>query len=289
MGDVAQKKIGLGNYKFGNKNNWRRWQWNRIKEFYPYNKNIKDAVVLYLPGNQDLDRGIAKSIGIKDYNLIACDTDKINIGEFRKNKKLIIQGDISDIVCSYDGYPKIDIIIADFCCGFTLNVNRFLVYLLLSKGFSENCILSLNLLRGRDKYSNTSRSLRKTWVKIVDDKLSEKHRSILAIFDAFYYCCFKHKNDIEINAFEDYMEHRNRTLEYWKKVHFNIWMRQIGRILCGWSYRSNNIIMDSAICMIHGVTRVGFELRNDRHFKLKNQISAVKAHRTMKMKSLGII
>lgn len=25
-------EIGLDNYKFGRKNNWRRWKWNRIIE-----------------------------------------------------------------------------------------------------------------------------------------------------------------------------------------------------------------------------------------------------------------
>ena len=51
----------MESYKFGNKNNWRRWQWNKIME--RLNKPPKDAVVVYLIGPCDIRAFIVKTGG----------------------------------------------------------------------------------------------------------------------------------------------------------------------------------------------------------------------------------
>ena len=46
--------VGRENYKFGRKNNWRRWAWNKAKD--RLSVPVKDAVVLYLPSKQNIDQ-----------------------------------------------------------------------------------------------------------------------------------------------------------------------------------------------------------------------------------------
>jgi hypothetical protein len=74
------------NYKFGTKANWRRWQWNRIVERLAV--PVRDAVVVYLAGPEDLDRPVALSKGFRPDNLIAVDRDGDVVKQLRMNGTL---------------------------------------------------------------------------------------------------------------------------------------------------------------------------------------------------------
>lgn len=138
----------MSDYDYSVKNNWRRWQWNRIIERLPIHK--KDAVVLYLCGDQDMDRKIAIEKKFKPQNLIAIDIMPEKIEKVRAAGGIGMVGDICDFIIHHKGRPKIDVIVADFCCGLTSTVYTFMLSMLASSGLSKNCIVAVNLLRGRD-------------------------------------------------------------------------------------------------------------------------------------------
>lgn len=60
---------GIENYNFDEKNKWRIWNWNRIRERLTCKP--RDALVLYLAGPQDLDRAVAMRKGFDPLNMIA--------------------------------------------------------------------------------------------------------------------------------------------------------------------------------------------------------------------------
>jgi len=124
--DIIIMKID--GYKFGNKNNWRRWVWNRISE--RYRKPKSEAIIVYLAGTEDLDRKIALEHGFKPYNMIAVDRD-INVVEALRTKgALAIQGDLFEVLKGFSGTQcRINILIADICCGVSDDIYNFAKYM----------------------------------------------------------------------------------------------------------------------------------------------------------------
>lgn len=137
------------NYKYGQKNNWRRWQWNRIEERLKVRK--KEAVVLYLAGKEDLDRAEAIRRGFNPTNLIACELENDAVKILRDKGVNVIHGDLIDVLIHWKN-PKIDIVIADFCCGLSKKTGQrfFVDNAFWSSGTNSNCVYSVTLLRGRD-------------------------------------------------------------------------------------------------------------------------------------------
>lgn len=191
---ITKKRIGLGNYQFGNKNNWRRWLWNRIIEkmdnpcdlmlsFKATGRikcetkiNRREAVCLYLPGPKDIDREIATSKGIKNNNLIACDTDDEIIKNIRKNGNLGINGDIADIIYNFGNSLKINVLAIDLCCGLTEYIHKLLHSLIYMDMGYDYIILGINMMRGRDRYATNFTNI------------NDKHRgkAMFEIFEKMY-------------------------------------------------------------------------------------------------------
>lgn len=132
------------NYKFGNKNNWRRWKWNRIHELLevPPSK----ATVFYLAGPDDLDRQVARSHGFRDENLIAVDRCKQNVEMRRSEGKLAIADDLFAAVHWWPRTKRVDVVDADLCCGYSHDL-PFQFIALVGIGVR---VVAVNLLRGRD-------------------------------------------------------------------------------------------------------------------------------------------
>jgi len=114
---------------------------------------LSDAVVLYLSGPDDIDREVALSKGFKNHNLIAIDKEPEYINKVRQAGNLGLCVGLGPVISSWGKEPKINVIIADFCCGITGTVRDFIDDLLLSNGIGAGCILAVNLMRGRDKES----------------------------------------------------------------------------------------------------------------------------------------
>lgn len=139
-------------YKFGRKNNWRRWMWNEVRAHLP--RPARDAVVLYLAGASDLDRGVARSKGFRDDNLIAVERNGDVVQLLRRNGVLTINGDIADTIYSWRGNKDVDVVIADVCCGYTPAMAATAWMLALHERFG-NAVIAVNLMRGRELWFNT--------------------------------------------------------------------------------------------------------------------------------------
>lgn len=136
--------IGLENYKTATKNNWRKQCWNEIARRV---SNKKNAVVLYLAAEQDLDRGEAIRRGFRAENLIAVDLRQTVVDSLRSRGKVAIQGRIEHVACAWH---DVDVVYADFCCGFTREAMRAVEMLNLFPFVKDDCVFLFNFQRGRE-------------------------------------------------------------------------------------------------------------------------------------------
>ncbi|MGE3596653.1 MAG: hypothetical protein AB7N70_13980 [Dehalococcoidia bacterium] len=134
-------------YKFGQKNHWRRWLHNRIAERLKV--PARDAVVLYLAGEKDLDRAEFLRRGYRPDNLIAVDVDGEVVAALRKRGVIAIQGKIETIARLWS--RRLDVVIADFMGPLT--TERFHA---VSDAVLGNVgpTWAVNLLRGREERGN---------------------------------------------------------------------------------------------------------------------------------------
>jgi hypothetical protein len=136
-------------WKNGNKNNWRRTQHNRIVNHL--RKHPSECVVVYLAGEDDLDRKELLNRKFKPDNLIAVNRSQTIVQKLRNRGVLAIQGELTQVLASWKSKPRIDVLIADFNCGLERNILRFLRTLFHYECFSETFVLAINLRRGQEK------------------------------------------------------------------------------------------------------------------------------------------
>lgn len=141
------------NYKFGQKNNWRRTVWNEVLR--RTNGREKAEPILYLAGPQDIDRAIAVDKGVPEQNLIAIDRDIANVASVRKEKQPALHGDLREILASWPESRPVCAVLIDFCCGLTMDAID--VYDLLERKPFRNAVVMVNMMRGRDAWSNEMR------------------------------------------------------------------------------------------------------------------------------------
>jgi len=279
------KPQGLDEYTAGSKKNWRGWEWNRIVErlMVP----VEDALVLYLCGPDDLDRKKALEKGFRPENLIAVDLLEDNVRKVRNAGGIGISHDFGALVREWPADWPIDVIVADFCKGFDRYIARFGLDLLTSPGVSpwvENgtlwygdtmrhfcvedfrTVLAINLQRGRDAWSNGIRNnLRRSWPEPL--KGLELHRGViwvLGFLDGFLK---------QTGAYS----FREMTL----LNHGVSWVHN--------SYRSNVVVMDSAVMRLPGVTFSNplFVCHAPPDNTARRKIAACRAVRTMMLKKNG--
>ena len=140
-------------YRFGQKNNWRRSVWNEVLR--RTNGREKTEPILYLAGPQDIDREIAVSKGVPLQNLIAIDKSRDNIQRIRERGLPALDVDVFSVLESWPDNRPVAAIMLDLCGGFTMQVAD--VYDVLERKPLRNAVVMLNLLRGRDSWSNRIR------------------------------------------------------------------------------------------------------------------------------------
>lgn len=157
----------MKDFKFGTKNNWRRWGWNEVSKRV---KNINDAIIIYLPGGQDLDRKVAIEHGFKSDNLIAVDNNLEVVKKLRSEGKVVIHGDLLKVLMAWPRYePKVSVLWGDYCGGFKRSYRYFLDFCI--KESFWDCVYLFNFLRGRDAESEYFREQCKFWdIKLEDPK-----------------------------------------------------------------------------------------------------------------------
>lgn len=146
---------GLIAYDAKAKRDWRGWQWNRIAERLAV--PVENATVLYLCGPDDIDREKAVARGFRNENLIAIDIVRANIVRARNAGGFGIAHDFLDVLWAWPDEWPIDVIVADWCSGFTGGALTFLQALFFSPA-SANAVVAVNLMRGRDASSNELRA-----------------------------------------------------------------------------------------------------------------------------------
>ncbi len=142
-------------YKFGNKNNWRRWAWNRIEERVAHKRN---GIILFLAGPDAADIAEARRRGFDVRNMIAIEKDPAVVSLLRSAGVLTIDGDLTDVLYSWPLDRDVSVIVADFCSGLEDKIiGCFQTVLTGNPSFYSSVIVG-NFLRGRDKSSNYYRS-----------------------------------------------------------------------------------------------------------------------------------
>lgn len=143
----------IDGYKYGPKNNWRRWQWNRISERITI--PTIDAIVLYLAGKDDLDRAIAVEHGFSPSNLIAIDREEEVVKHLRGKGALCLKGDFLTVVrACWFSKMRPNVLIADFCGGLSEDISMVTTMSLFDvyQGLlADDAVISINMMRGRDK------------------------------------------------------------------------------------------------------------------------------------------
>lgn len=170
-------------YNGREKNHWRRWQWNRIVEnLKATNRRPQNAIVLYLAGIENLDMQEAMRRGFMKENMIAVDKVGKVVDALRASGTLAICSDLNSALWSFPLNLKLDVVVADFCAG--IQVDQWsAVHALTLIGQAEDCILSVNLQRGRDPESGEAREAMQSsdrFKKYASSiGLSDKHRGLL--------------------------------------------------------------------------------------------------------------
>ena len=154
-------------YSYGSKKQWRRWCWNRAAERIADRKN---ALVLFLAGENAHDIEAAERKGFWRRNMIAIEKDPATVKKLRALGLLVIEGDLMKVLFCWPPERKIDLVFADFCCGLNYSVSRDVprAYSLRS---CMNAVWIVNMLRGRDADSN---DLRRSFSECFE--MNTKHR-----------------------------------------------------------------------------------------------------------------
>lgn len=183
MGDGAFKE-----YKFGQKNNWRRAIWNEVLT-RTCNAH-KVSPVLYLAGPEDLDRPIALAKGVPQQNLIAIDKSRHNIHRVKSLGVPAIQADAVDVMRAWPRDRPIAAVLMDFCHG--LEQQAFRMMDALQRKPFQTAIVMANFQRGRDQSTGDLRRVAATSADYITRRCPPKLGGDLAVSEknraAIFYC-----------------------------------------------------------------------------------------------------
>lgn len=269
-------------YKFGNKNNWRRWVWNRIAE--KVDVPVKDAIVLYMAGELDHDRTVAIKKGFKAHNLISIERDRAVADALRDKRVLTICANIIEVLQSWPLKKKVHAIYLDMCSGLENSLVDVLRYAPFMPPFFD-AVWIFNLMRGRDRSTG--------WLR---DELAinfgrEKHRGIILKEWLNLYLgisAIRERHPEWIHEREDGANEVNlmRLASYTSVLNtasnpqFNSYKSASGQIF-------DSLIWISPFRVLVTSEKKEWALSNHSH-SLRNktvcrQVSAILAHRTMRM------
>lgn len=264
-------------YKFGQKNNWRRRVWNEAASRIA---DKKSALVLYMPGPNDLDRPIALSKGFSNNNLIGIERHRETAKSLRQQKKNIVIGNAEQFLTGWDFTQQFDFIHFDFCCGLTENVIRAVeLAQLAAKPGAPICV---NLLRGREAKSGIKQL--QAELKEVDEMIVQrgmdslfrggiKHRGHLLAYWLMARsrdCVNRARSRLSHEDYLNAMQQRDEHLQNARPLYF--------------SYRSGLLIMDSFFANF-GLGCANLHDHRLEKFRDK-RLAAMWAVRTMRQKGI---
>lgn len=238
-------------YRFGQKNNWRRTAWNQVVERSKHNGG---RVVLYLPGPDDLDREVAKSKGINDQDLIAIDRDVDNAEAMRLKRVPVLNAEAEEVLNAWPDDVPVRAVMLDMFRGIGID-SAVWIYeaLYLKKCFSRSVVM-LNLQRGRDVESNQFR-------EIIDIDPAAYERACVRNIHA------RHVSDLSVSRLNRAVMELNLRLlchadHILKMTHrhgdpglvaLELWRRAAP---CFYSYKSGHLVFDSVVFNNIGMSSV---------------------------------
>lgn len=137
-------------YKNGQKNNWRLHLWNRISEVV---QNKRDSLVIYLPGEKDLDSFVAQRKGFRSANLIAVENNEQVVKALRVRKRTVIHDDLLTVMLNWPAAHGVGVVLADLQHGCTKDVLAILTAWCCLEAF-RNSVLLVNMQRGRESQAD---------------------------------------------------------------------------------------------------------------------------------------
>lgn len=155
------KRGAIKNYRFGQKNNWRRTVWNAVLR--RTNGRERTHPILYLAGPEDIDRRIAVGKGVPNQNLIAIDIDEKNVNSVRSIAAPALHARANDVLRNWPESRPVAAVMLDLCCGLSEDALDSLD--LLMRYPFRDAVVMINMLRGRDAWSNSLRE----WITRFDN------------------------------------------------------------------------------------------------------------------------
>ena len=247
------------NYNFAQKNHWRRWVWNQAKKRMAVRPS--DAIVLYLAGKDNLDLKIAEKKGFRRNNMFAIERDVDIVNHLRENRINVINGDLNSVLMNWGECPKIDLVIADFCCDINSSIMKF-IYILYY--FLPSTPVLVNMMRGRSALAGEIRKGLEQYFIGGPQVKKSTHRGVL--FEVIYELIVK--------------KYTQNIPDHFKKKYIGCSFREITKPSF-FSYREKykKHYMDSLFFYTLPVRpTVKLNLNNK---SLKQRLAAAKAHRTM--------
>lgn len=279
------------NYKFGTKNNWRRWAWNRIAELIP---EKRDAICAYLPSSKDEDRAIALSRGFRNENLIGIERNKKSAITVRKAGALCVHGDFFSSVSAIINNKKLSVIFGDFCSG--LDSTKITNHVICWMGH-ENCrsaVFAFNFLRGRDSGSNDLRGsikeahayMHEHMGRSLDDLRSlSMHRGMVFFQFLGIEVYEKWKGESAENSLDDFRKF-SRTFIDLSGFKTNSYKSSSGQMFDSVVFR-NPIPKMFPHGYFDSQSDLSKLLLNNADIKSKRSVAAILAHRTMRADGVG--
>lgn len=134
-------------YKNKGKNQWRHRVWSSLR------KTViapDKTIVLYLPGETDLDSFMALRSGFKRANLIAVERDSRVAEELRAKHRTVICDDLLSVMKNWPSHTPVGVVIADLQCGLEDYADHIALVWTGLEAFRNGTLL-LNLQRGRER------------------------------------------------------------------------------------------------------------------------------------------
>ena len=250
--------------------------WNRIAE--RIDVPPRDAIVMYMPGAEDLDLEVAKRHGFREQNMIGVERDKAVLANLRARNRLCVHGDFCEVVCAFNAAGRIDAVLGDLTCGLEPRVENS-IETMQQLPHLERAVFMFNFMRGRDARSSSGRqAIDNTVKRFGGDERLLKNRAFHLLFGLSVRLLeARLSSDRVIKDFET-----EKWERYWSALNHD-----------GMSYRSGDLVFDSAVWK-NPLLALGFSLeRKEREIFAKNSfagqarrnLAAVMAHRTARLMS----
>lgn len=217
------------------KTNWRRQCWNELARRI---SQPATANVIYLPGDQDRDREVAAENGFDPRRMFAVDRDQQCVEHVRSRGGIAVRANMDHVLTS--NTAPLHLVHLDLMGGITAAaVDTVMAAVVAGTLQTGGCVL-LNLLRGRDCYTNRIRRIVKQ--KFSGSRLSKVQQRQLCLSSP--HDLYKHRGFLMFKMLSAYLEEACTKDATKDKIQVFFHAHAMPE---SYSYRSGALIYDSLI------------------------------------------